>query len=73
MADQSASKTVKASSRTYFFDVKETKEGKRYLLITESLVKSNQRVQITIFPEDAQNFLAAVQQMISTIAWACRS
>ena len=29
------SKAVKAGKRTYFFDVKETKQGERYITITE--------------------------------------
>ena len=39
MADQTESKTVKAGSRTYFFDLRETKEGQPYLTITESRFK----------------------------------
>ena len=30
------SQAVKAGKRTYFFDVKETKQGERYITITES-------------------------------------
>ncbi len=63
MADKDDSKTLKASSRTYFFDLKQTKEGKHYLLITESRMKTNQRNQIAVFPEEAPGFLAAVQEM----------
>jgi hypothetical protein len=36
MADQNDSRTVKAGSKTHFFDLKETKEGQPYLTITES-------------------------------------
>ncbi len=36
MADQNDRKTVKAGSKTYFFDLKEAKEGKSYLTNTQS-------------------------------------
>ena len=36
MSEPSDSITVKAGAKTYFFDVKATREGKQYLLITES-------------------------------------
>ena len=61
------SKTVKSSSRTYFFDVKKTQEGKPYLVITESRMKENTRSSITVFPEDAQNFFAALAVMIKKL------
>ncbi len=67
MTDKDDSKTLKASSRTYFFDVKETKEGKRFLVITESRLKDKQRTQIAVFPEDAAEFLATVQGMVEKL------
>ena len=39
--DDVFSKAVKAGKRTYFFDVKETKHGEKYLTITESKRKFN--------------------------------
>jgi hypothetical protein len=64
---QENSKTVKAGSKTYFFDVKETKEGKPYLLITESRFKSEgeerERSSIIVFQDNAQEFTEAVTQM----------
>ena len=63
----SDSKTVKAGSRTYFFDVKTTKDDKRYLVITESRFigegKDRQRSSIMVFPEDASEFADAVREM----------
>ncbi|MGB6681366.1 MAG: DUF3276 family protein [Candidatus Bathyarchaeia archaeon] len=42
MEDKSErSKTLKAGSKTYFFDIKETKEGKPFLVITESRFKGD--------------------------------
>jgi len=53
MADQNDSKTVKAGSKTYFFDLKETKEGQPYLTITESRFmgegQDRERVSIVVF------------------------
>lgn len=54
------SKTVKAGGRTYFFDVKEAKNGKPYLTISESrFSKEGQepvRNRIFVFPETAEEF-----------------
>ena len=66
MGDE-ASRIVKAGSITYFFDVKETKDNKPYLLITESRFKGEgeerERKTIAVFQEHAQAFLEAVQEM----------
>ena len=60
--------TLKAHSKTYFFDVRKTKEGKPYLGITESHLKKDskesQRSTIFIFPEDAPTFKQAFDEMI---------
>ena len=68
MADQNNSKIVKAGGKTYFFDLKQTKEGKSYLIITESRFlgedKERERVSIMVFPDHAQDFLAATQEMV---------
>ena len=67
MADASESKTVRAGSRTYFLDLKQTSEEKSYLIITESRFKGKgkdrERQSIMVFPEDAQAFLEAVKEM----------
>jgi hypothetical protein len=72
MADQNDSQIVKAGSKTYFFDLKETKEGQTYLTITESRYKGEsqerERVSIAVFPDYAQEFLAATQAMIEKLA-----
>ena len=39
MANKSDSITVKAGAKTYFLDLKETKQGKQFLVITESRFK----------------------------------
>lgn len=61
------SKMVKAGSRTYFFDVKEAKNGKKYLVITESRLagegKERVRNTIMVFPEQAGEFASVVSEM----------
>jgi hypothetical protein len=61
------SKIVKSSSRTYFFDMKKTQEGKSYLVITESRKKENKRLSIMVFPEDADSFFGALEEMIKKL------
>ena len=68
MVEQNAnSKTLKAGSKTYFIDVKETKEGKPYLVITESRFKGEgeerERSAIIVFQESAAEFAKLVMQM----------
>lgn len=64
------SKQVKASGRTYFLDVEQTKEGKPYLRITESRKGDGEqweRASINVFPEDADLFAEAVSEMVSKL------
>ena len=65
------SKTVKAGAKTYFFDLKETKEGKPYLVITESRFKGEgeerERNTIVVFPENAEAFVKAVSKMAAKL------
>jgi hypothetical protein len=67
MTDETESKTIKAGSKTYFFDLKETKEGQPYLTITESRFKGKgqerKRSCIVVFSEHARDFLKAAQSL----------
>lgn len=58
MADQTDSQTVKAGSRTYFFDRKESKDRRPFLVITESRFvgegKECERASIVVFPDHAR-------------------
>jgi len=71
MSGEGESKTVKAGSRTYFFDIKKTREDKPYLVITESRFKGegkgHERSSIMVFPEEAQQFLEAVQELVGKL------
>lgn len=52
------SEQVHAGNHTYFFDIKESKEGAKYLTITESkkVGESHERNRIMIFEEDIISF-----------------
>lgn len=70
---ENESKLVKAGSRTYFFDIKEAKNGKKYLVLTESRLigdkdkNEHHRSTIIIFPEQAKEFAKAVKEMTAKI------
>ncbi len=65
------SRTLKAGSKTYFFDIKETKDGKPYLIITESRFKGDgnerERRTIIVFQENAKEFANTVTQMTNKL------
>jgi hypothetical protein len=70
MAESKDSKQVKGAGRTYFFDVDKTREGKRYLKITESRKGKEgkwRRNTINVFPEDAGEFEDVVTEMTSKL------
>jgi len=65
------SMTIKAGAKTYFFDIKKTKEGKPYLLITESRFKGEgkdrERNSIVVFQENAQEFAKTVSEVTTKL------
>lgn len=65
---------LKAVSKTYFFDIKKTKEGKPYLVITESRMKGQdqkpERSSIIIFQENMSDFAALVSKMAQNFTQA---
>ncbi len=71
MTDTNNSRTVRAGSNTYFFDLKETDDGKPFLVITQSRFKGegkgHDRASLVVFPEPSQEFLEAAQDMISRL------
>ena len=71
MSDAEESRTIKAGAKTYFFDIKESKEGKPYLVITESRFKGEgkdrERVSIVVFPEHAQTFVEILREMVGKL------
>lgn len=62
---------VKGGGRTYFLDMARTSKDTPYLRITESRKGEGEefeRSSIYVFPEDAQKFSAAVQEMTARLA-----
>ena len=65
------SRQIKGGSRTYFFDVEETKDGRHYLRITESRKGKDEKFErnsINVFPEDAGEFAQAVADLASALS-----
>ena len=65
------SETLKTSSKTYFFDIRETREGKPFLVITESRLKGKEkkpeRSSIIVFQDNAQEFSETVTRMTAAL------
>jgi len=65
------SRQIRAGSRTYFVDLDQTKEGKRYLRITESRFKGDEkereRQSLIVFAEDAQAFADAIGELVARL------
>lgn len=72
MEREKKSEMLKASSKTYFFDIKETREGKPYLIITESRLKGEgekpERSSVMIFQENIEEFAGIVAKMAESIS-----
>ena len=58
------SEKVSAGSRTYFFDVKQSKDGTRYLVISESRPQEagHEHHRVMVFEENLDAFCAAFQK-----------
>ncbi len=71
---QEESRVVKAGSKTYFFDIKQTKDGQSYLVITESRFKkegeARERAALIVFPDHIQEFVAAIEEMAKRLGEA---
>jgi hypothetical protein len=71
MGRETRTQMVKASGRTYFFDLKVSKKGEKYLTLTESRWdKDGQRslrARIILFPEQAKEFSQAVAKMAAQL------
>jgi hypothetical protein len=68
------SKTIRAGKRTYFFDVKSTRNEEYYLTITESkrkfLDNGNFRYEkhkLFLYPEDFEKFTSSLDEIIQYI------
>ena len=73
MSNDNESRQIKAGGRTYFVDIETVQDGSRkYLKITESRMKGEgkdrERNTIIVFPEKAQEFAAAVSEMVAKLS-----
>lgn len=68
MADKNKTQIIRAGSRTYFLDVRQTKDGRNYLVITESRFmgegKERERQRVIVFPEHAHEFLEELTSLV---------
>ncbi len=71
MEREKKSEMLKASAKTYFFDIKETREGKPYLIITESRLKGEgekpERTSIMVFQENIEEFAGIVTKIAERV------
>ena len=71
MVDNNTGQVIKAGATTYFFDIKQSKNGKPFLVITESRFKGeegkHQRSSIVVFPEHLLEFLKILQKSKSSL------
>jgi hypothetical protein len=65
------SEKVVTSRRTYFFDVKETKEGARYLVIGEltQVGSELERHRVMVFEENIDNFVDGLNKAADFIRY----
>jgi 3-hydroxymyristoyl/3-hydroxydecanoyl-(acyl carrier protein) dehydratase len=73
MANASAlfSSMVRAGKTTYFVDVKEAKNGKRYMAITENKIEEDekkQRITVRVFSENVDQFRQAIDEAAAAVA-----
>jgi hypothetical protein len=63
------SESVRAGTRTYFFDVKESSEGTKYLVISESrkMGETRERSRVMVFEEDILSFTEGLKKAASFI------
>lgn len=72
--DEIFTKAVRAGKRTYFFDVKETRDKENYLTITESKKRYNkdgkffyEKHKIFLYKEDFENFVDSLEEVLRFI------
>ena len=61
---------IRSGKTTYFVDVKEAKNGSKYLVITESRIGADEkkiRAKITVMGESAEQFKQAISEAVACI------
>jgi hypothetical protein len=68
------SEKVVTSRRTYFFDVKETKEGAKYLVIGEltQIGNDTERHRVMVFEESLDSFVDGLEKAVEFVKYAER-
>lgn len=61
---------VRAGRTTYFVDLKEAKNGNKYLSISENRINGDekQRVTVRVFGESIESFRQAIEDATSAVA-----
>ena len=64
------SERLDTSSRTYFFDVRRSREGKPYLTLKETYSRKGERHEavLSVWPEDAEAFKAKLLEMLTHLS-----
>ena len=64
------SSTIRGGNNTYFVDVREAKNGKKYLSLSETHLEGEERKRSTmrVFGESIEPFRQAVTEAVSAIA-----
>lgn len=72
MGRERKTRMVRAGSRTYFIDLKESQSGQKFLVLTESRWakdgKEYLRSSIVLFPDQAEKFNQALGKMTAKLA-----
>lgn len=58
---------LSAGKRTYYFDVKESREGTKYLVISETESGKEGHHRIMVFEESIKPFITALQDAVDQI------
>lgn len=64
------SRMIRAGRRTYFFDVKENRQGGMYLVISERKASEEgpaEHFRVMVFPEDLKNFMRALGEAVEYV------
>ena len=64
-------RVIRAGSTTYFLDIKQTRDGQPYLLITESRFKGegieHERKSIIVFKDKVQEFSRGITELATFV------
>lgn len=60
------SQNMQTKSQTYFFDLRQAKNGGKYVTITQSRIKDGQKIRhsLTVFADQMQQFSEVMDQVM---------